>query len=142
MNNAAKTGGFFSLDEEATAPSPITGVMTEFVIVHVASDAGIPVKLYDATPHPDNPALPVVRDGAAPNATISYYSAGKQLESVEQYGEDLEAVTGAVTGWLTALAENRHPVLVFDHPAFDGMWMTCFFDALGNAGALWQILEM
>lgn len=71
---AAVLDNLFVLDVEATSPSPMTGVMTEFGIVHVASGNSFYGHLYAAHPHPDIPALPVAEADADGHPVIDAYA--------------------------------------------------------------------
>jgi hypothetical protein len=94
------------MDVEATLPTPITGVMTEFGCVEVESKASFHGRLWDAEPSPENPAVPVLKPGA------------------QHYDEF--AVLILLEEWLATFPSPL--VMVSDNPAFDFMWMACYFD--------------
>ena len=125
----------FVLDTEATSPSPMTGLMTEFGIVHLTSGLSLYAKLYDFTPHPDIPALPVVTD---PTPRISmrmeYEDAANTFDSAtDTWSENPLKDAAALTRiWVTGIADSSRAVLVSDNNGFDAMWFTCFMDAQGE----------
>lgn len=125
---------YFAVDVEATRPSPMTGVMTEFGIVDIGTDSYFYGHLWPFSPHPDIPALPVVAEGAAPEP---YFLTGSLVDGRRHDGE--KSVLGSI-GELMAAADDwvrsqsrggGKSVLVSDNPGFDAMWMTCAFDEAG-----------
>ena len=106
-----KYGNLFLVDCEARGTSPVSGTLTEFGIVHYASMDTFHGILFEGSPDPENPAVPLV---------------GKRVAS------DLEVATRLRT-WLSAHSRGRC-IFVSDNPAYDWMWIAGMFDraALGN----------
>lgn len=98
------------VDVEALGTSPVNGTMTEFGCV-VYDPTGKHHKktfhghLFEGTPDPENPAVPVV---------------GKRLAL------DFE-VAGDLIEWLKEVSPGQ-VTLVSDNPAYDFMWMAGLFD--------------
>lgn len=97
------------VDVEALGTSPVNGTMTEFGAVHEATRQTFHGVLFEGTPDPDNPAVPVVGD---------------------QVATDLE-VAIAFQKWLHEVGGNERPVFVSDNPAYDWMWIAGMFDKAG-----------
>lgn len=97
---------YIFVDVEALGTSPVNGTMTEFGAVHEKSLKTFHGILYEGTPNPDNPAVPIV---------------GKQLatdaEVVEKFME-----------WIHEVAGNDRPVFVSDNVAYDWQWISGMFD--------------
>ena len=93
-------------DCEARGTSPVRGTMTEFGAVHYLTRVSFHGRLFEGTPDPENPAIPVV---------------GKRIAT------DLE-VAAQLTAWLTEVCPGR-VVMVSDNPAWDFMWMAALFDS-------------
>ncbi len=127
-------GNIFILDTEATTASPMTGLMTEFGIVHMMSGLSFYGKLYDFTPHPDIPALPVVTN---PQSSTYFraefrpsdpYIPGSELYELDMCG--LHDLAREVSSWVTQTCPHgQRPIMVSDNPGFDNMWFTCFLDS-------------
>lgn len=100
------------VDCEARGPSPVSGTMTEFGAVHYDTRDTFHGVLFESSPDPDKPAVPVV---------------GRRLAS------DFEVATD-LAEWLGERFGNDRVVLVSDNPAYDFMWIAGMFDnaALGN----------
>lgn len=96
------------VDVEALGVSPVNGTMTEFGAIHYNSEKAFHGILFEGTPDPSNPAVPVVGDRIA---------------------TDLEVAT-ALVEFLKEHVKGR-PVLVSDNPAYDFMWIAGLFDAAG-----------
>lgn len=94
----------------ASGRSPYSGLMTEFGAVELESKTGFHGKLIDASPNPDNPAVPLITE----ESTIF----------------DHKQVCAEFVAWLDSLGGSR-VVFVSDNPAFDFMWMAYFFDECG-----------
>ncbi|WP_074850589.1 hypothetical protein [Tsukamurella tyrosinosolvens] len=118
----------FIVDVEATSPTPMTGVMTEFAVVHVHSGRSFYGHLYRNHPHPDIPALPVAdedEDGYLIPEPF-WITDGKNLEQKVD-GLDVEDVARDLQRWLADFRLTRR-VLVSDNNGFDAMWLNCFTD--------------
>lgn len=100
---------YIFVDVEALGTSPVNGTMTEFGAVHEKSLKTFHGVLYEGTPDPDNPAVPVV---------------GKQLAT------DAEVVEKFTT-WLKEVGGNQRPVFVSDNVAYDWQWVAGMFDKAG-----------
>lgn len=94
------------VDCEATGATPYSGKLTEFGAVEFTTRDTFEAHLYDTEPHPDIPALPVIRGDSA-----TYDHA--------QIFTDFAA-------WLKTF--DARPVFVSDNPAFDWMWIADGFD--------------
>lgn len=101
----------FFVDVEATTRSPMTGVMTELGAVHYATRETHYVRLWDTVPHPDNPAIPLVKSGG------THYDEAKLLTQFAT--------------WVDFLDEHGRPVFISDNNGYDAMWVTCYLDKHG-----------
>lgn len=99
---------FVFVDVEASGASPLNGIMTEFGAVHERTGKTYHGILYEGTPDPKNPAVPIV---------------GKQVRSCEE-------VAAEFLWWLKSLSIER-PTFVSDNVAYDWMWIACMFDKAG-----------
>ena len=97
---------FVFVDVEARGQSPIHGTMTEFGAVHEKSLRTFHGVLYEGSPDPANPAIPLI---------------GKQVAT------DLE-VAAAFIAWLKEVGNGERPVFVSDNPAYDWQWISAMFD--------------
>lgn len=101
------------VDVEALGTSPVNGTMTEFGAVvydpkgknHKNTFHGV---LYEGTPNPDNPAVPIV---------------GNRINSSRR-------IAILFTEWLNEVSPGQ-ATLVSDNPAYDFMWVAGFFDEVG-----------
>lgn len=129
----------FVVDVEATSRTPMTGWMTEFALSHVTSGETFYAHLYDFTPHPDTPALPVIAidDGGHPvqNAfTIDYlpsdHSGASFADSVRPAiaADSSAEVVDRLATWTAEHAGPGRPILLSDNIFFDGMWLNCLLD--------------
>jgi hypothetical protein len=105
MNN------YIFVDVESRGISPVNGIMTEFGAVHEKSRATFHGKLFETSPDPEIPAIPVV---------------GNKLTT------DLEVAT-KFDNWLKkqCLVGSGRPIFVSDNPAWDFMWIAGMFDRAG-----------
>jgi len=99
---------YIFVDVEARGVSPVNGTMTEFGAV-TTSYATFHGRLYESTPDPDIPAIPVV---------------GKRIAT------DLEVAT-RFKAWLDDVRRGQRIVFVGDNPFYDGMWIAGMFDRAG-----------
>lgn len=97
------------VDVEATGPSPITGVMTEFGAVHFATRRAFHGVLYEAEPDPTNPAKPIL------------LPVGRAIPR--------QSVMLNFASWLHGF--DGRPIFVSDNNGYDAMWITCAFDEFG-----------
>lgn len=97
---------YIFVDVEAVGTSPVNGTMTEFGCVHYPSKKTFHGILYEGTPNPDNPAVPIVGAMVATQAEVAW---------------DL-------INWLKEVCGNDRPVFVSDNPAYDFMWIAGMFD--------------
>jgi len=93
------------VDTEARGKSPVNGTMTEFGAVKFSSRDTFHGILFEGTPDPANPAVPIV---------------GKRIASEESVARDFR----------TWLGPGRH-VFVSDNPAYDWQWISALFDVAG-----------
>lgn len=98
------------VDVEAAGASPVNGTMVEFGAVHGSTKATFHGVLFDSTPHPDNPAIPVV---------------GRRLAYDMDVAEDF-------AGWLATVCGSGRPIFVSDNVAYDWMWIAAMFDRAGR----------
>lgn len=103
---------YIFVDVEALGTSPVNGTMTEFGAVHGTSKETFHGVLFNGTPDPDNPAVPVVGDRVATD----------------------EEVARAFLVWLQKVCKNDRPVFVSDNVAYDWMWIAGMFDRSGLGG--------
>lgn len=96
-------------DCEARGPSPVSGTLTEFGCVAYPKLQTFHGRLFESTPDPETPAIPVV---------------GRRLHTDHEVATEL-------TGWLKVVAGNDRVVLVSDNPAFDFMWIAGMYDKAG-----------
>jgi hypothetical protein len=103
-----RMSNYIFVDVEALGTSPVHGMMTEFGAVHEKTLKTFHGVLYEGTPDPTNPAVPIV---------------GKMIAS------DLE-VAQKFSEWLRELS-NERPVFVSDNVAYDWQWISGMFDKAG-----------
>lgn len=101
---------FILVDVEARGASPVNGTMTEFGAVDLFTDLDFHGKLVEATPDPDNPAIPYI--------------------SVNAKRFDSHKVMTKFSSWLQSFKSDRI-VFVSDNPAYDYMWIAGEFDQHG-----------
>lgn len=99
---------WFFVDVEARGTSPVTGIMTEFGVVHYTSRRTFHGQLWEGKPDPANPAVPIV---------------GDWLDSPRN-------VANALVAWMYKCSHER-AVMWSDNPAYDFMWIAGMFDAAG-----------
>lgn len=97
---------YIFVDVEALGTSPVNGTMTEFGAVNYRNKQSFHGILFEGTPDPKNPAVPVV---------------GKMVAS------DLQ-VAQKFSKWLTEQCKNDRPVFVSDNVAYDWQWIAGMFD--------------
>lgn len=96
--------------------------MTEFGVVDFTSRAWFHGHIYDSTPHPEVPALPVVPLGATLDP---FYATADGRRHVGSPAE----VFKALAAWVKHI--GGQPVFVSDNPGFDWMWIADGFDRAG-----------
>lgn len=129
MPETSTYNSLFIVDVEATSPTPMTGHMTEFGVVHVVTGESFYAKLYKFTPHPDIPALPVVvTDNGKPVNDVRWVITGEGGTD-ESVGVPPDSIAHALKVWLDGFGVA--PKLVSDNNGFDAMWLNCFTDAAG-----------
>lgn len=120
----------FIVDVEATDKTPMTGVMTEFGVVHVHTGAAFYEHLYNFHPHPDTPALPVVDTGDDGSPVVDPYWDRIPADpgtSVRSRHPRLSRCAADLRAWVNEFGVTR-PTLVSDNNGFDAMWLNCFTD--------------
>tara|TARA_B100001250_G_scaffold393475_1_gene396318 strand:- start:19 stop:546 length:528 start_codon:yes stop_codon:yes gene_type:complete len=100
---------YIFVDVEALGTSPVNGTMTEFGAVHRDTLQTFHGKLFEGTPDPDNPAVPVV---------------GDRIDTDDN-------VASRFTTWLKEVCKNDRPVFVSDNVAYDWMWIAGMYDRAG-----------
>ena|SRR5690348_8178310 len=98
------------VDCEARGTSPVHGVLAEFGAIHYESGESFHGRLFDGTPDPDNPAVPIVGARVAADADVAE----------------------ALARWLVGVCGAGHPVMVSDNIAYDYMWIAGLFDRAGR----------
>ena len=94
------------VDVEARGTSPVNGTMTEFGAVDYSSLRTFHGVLFESTPDPEIPAIPIV---------------GARINSAED-------IAWAFLGWLKTMCNGQRPIFVSDNPAYDWMWIAGLFD--------------
>lgn len=129
----------FIVDTEATHPTPMTGVMTEFGVVDFTTKAWFHGHLWDFHPEPDVPARPVAT-ARNPEFTATLPGNIHDLafdgarHTIDPLRTDRErSVYSALDAWLRRIAGDDQIGFVSDNPAFDFMWIVCGFDSHGPA---------
>ena len=97
---------YIFVNVEALGTSPVNGTMTEFGAVHGTTKETFHGVLFEGTPDPENPAVPVV---------------GKRVASDADVARRFEM-------WLRKVCKNDRPVFVSDNVAYDWMWVAGMFD--------------
>lgn len=100
---------FIFVDVEARGASPINGTMTEFGAVHEKTLKIFHGILFEGTPDPQNPAIPLI---------------GKRLAHDKEVAESF-------SNWIYGVGEGDRPVFVSDNPAYDWQWISAMFDKAG-----------
>lgn len=100
---------YIFVDCEALGVSAVNGTMTEFGAVNYRNRATFHGILFEGTPDPTNPAVPVV---------------GKRVAS------DLQ-VAQKFSTWLREQCKNDRPIFVSDNVAYDWQWIAGMFDKAG-----------
>lgn len=101
---------YIFVDVEALGTSPVNGTMTEFGAVHGTTKETFHGILFEGTPDPENPAVPVV---------------GKRVKTDA-------VVASEFILWLEMVCGNDRPVFVSDNVAYDWMWIAGMFDRAGK----------
>ncbi len=94
------------VDCEARGRSPVNGVLTEFGAVHYETGQTFHGRLFEGTPDPANPAVPIVGPRIADDATVA----------------------AELREWLISVCGQTSPVMVSDNIAYDFMWIAGLFD--------------
>lgn len=107
---------FVFIDVEACGgKTPARGVMTEFAAIELESYKTFHGKLWDASPHPDNPAMSYIADGA------------------KHYDE--EKIMRRFAHWCDEFGERL--VFISDNIAYDWQWIAFYHEKhLGDTGHL------
>lgn len=100
---------YIFVDVEARGASPVNGTMTEFGAVHRDSLEAFHGRMFEGTPDPENPAIPIV---------------GKRLTT------DVKLATEFLV-WLKKVCKNDRPIFISDNVAYDWMWVASMFDRAG-----------
>lgn len=97
---------YIFVDVEALGTSPINGVMSEFGAVHEKTLKTFHGILYEGTPNPENPAVPII---------------GARKQPARKVAEDF-------IEWLVEVGGKDRPIMVSDNIAYDFMWVAGLFD--------------
>ena len=97
------------VDCEARGVSPVNGILTEFGAVHYTTRRTFHGRLYEGTPDPENPAVPIP---------------GRQIST------DIE-VASEFASWLREVCGKDRPTFVSDNVAYDWQWISGMFDRAG-----------
>lgn len=98
------------VDCEARGTSPVSGTMTEFAAGHYETRDVFHGRLFEGSPDPASPAVPVV---------------GRRIASDLKIAQDL-------TRWLIGHLGTSRPVFVSDNPAYDWQWVCGMYDRAGT----------
>jgi hypothetical protein len=101
--------GLVFTDCEARGTSPVNGTLAEFGAVHYLSRISFYGQLFECTPDPESPAVPLI---------------GKRLASDRD-------VAAAFAAWIPQVTGGARPVFVSDNPAYDWQWIAGLFDRAG-----------
>lgn len=113
----------FLVDVEASAPTPYSGVMTEFGVVDFETRGWFHGHLWAFHPDPEVPARPVA-EREEPGWTTSARPRHDAATARE--------VFVALDEWMARTAgPHDRPVLVSDNPGYDVMWIADGFDRNG-----------
>lgn len=122
---------YFVVDVEASGRTPISGVMTDFGVAHLGSDATFYGHIFDyhmMSPTKPLPVVEVDRQGN-PSKTVFCEVDGVFYANILP---DESALVESLRQWMIQVSGSERGVLVSDNPAFDAMWMNCFLDAHGG----------
>jgi hypothetical protein len=97
---------YIFVDVEALGVSPVNGTMTEFGAVNERNNATFHGRLFEGTPDPTNPAVPVV---------------GKVIASDKEVAQKFST-------WLREQCKNDRPIFVSDNPAIGHFLKDQWFD--------------
>ena len=104
-----KMSNLVFVDCEARGTSPVNGTLAEFACGHYGSWTAFHGKLFESSPDPGMPAVPLL---------------GKRIASDLEVAQDLAR-------WLQRLLEGSRPVFVSDNPAYDWQWISGMHDRAG-----------
>ena len=99
-------GNYIFVDVEALGTSPVRGTMTEFGAVHEETRATFHGVIFEGTPNPENPAVPII---------------GKQVSTYKKVAEEFY-------DWLKEVCGKDRPIFVSDNVAYDWQWISAMFD--------------
>ena len=105
----SKNTPWIFVDCEARGISPVNGVLAEFGAVHYDTRETFYGRLFEASPDPANPAIPIVGERLASDAEVA----------------------GKFVAWLDGHLGGKRPVFVSDNPAYDWQWIAGMFDRAG-----------
>ena len=94
------------VDVEAAGLTPMTGTMTEFGAVDYTTRQYFHGKIFESTPDPETPAIPVV---------------GQRIRPLGEVMSDFDQ-------WIKMVSGSSRPIFVSDNPAYDFMWIATAFD--------------
>lgn len=100
---------YIFVDVEAAGTSPVHGIMTEFGAVHEKSLSTFHGVLYEGTPDPENPAVPIIGNKVDTDANVA----------------------SRFTTWLKEVGGNERPVFISDNVAYDWQWISGMYDKAG-----------
>jgi len=96
------------VDCEARGTSPVKGTLAEFGAVHYLSRVSFHGRLFENSPDPGNPAVPII---------------GKRVSTEP-------VMASRLSEWLAEVCPGR-AVMVSDNPAYDFMWIAGMYDYAG-----------
>jgi len=97
------------VDVEAAGDTPITGIMSEFGAVEFKTRQYYHGRIHETTPHPDNPAIPIIGQQLRPRIDVMF----------------------EFSTWIFDVSRGNRPTFVSDNPAYDWMWIAAAFDLCG-----------
>lgn len=97
---------YIFVDVEALGTSPVNGTMTEFGAVHEETRATFHGILFEGSPDPENPAVPIIGQRVASDVMVAF-----------EFSE-----------WLKEQCGKDRPIFVSDNVAYDWQWVAGMFD--------------
>lgn len=115
------------VDCEAAGVSPVRGTLTEFGAEDFTTRGSFYGRLWQSTPDPDNPAIPVPDFDAGPSPLVSI---DRDTGGAEVPVRGIDAVFQCFAAWVVDVCDDgrARPIFVSDNPAYDWMWVAAGFD--------------
>lgn len=135
----------FLVDTEAAGKTPMSGEMTEFAVVNIHNEEAFYAHLFSFSlkqgggfvpelnlDDDGNPIIkPFIIKYSNPDTSLIGSPASEYYRNQERIDvNSLEDIFNEFQQWLNSFGQ-RHSA-ISDNPAFDLMWMNCFFDKYGS----------